>query len=234
MDKLILVNTKNTESRFNTMIPIPGPSFIMDDINDSYSSMNDDWKTTFCHTTHLQRSDILGEILVTKDNIATIINGSSKIQDIFNFSLLNYVHFNTIRKKWELLIFNNPNSHILNDIYNKKMNLFYLNPTYIKNLDSLFSEMYFVKKENIQTNFYSNKDPVTGFIDIKSLLDIVNANNINILVLPSNIGIDELVFINNSIHNNFNNDLLIHIALSETKTLLLNDSKEIKLTTKLV
>ena len=53
------------------------------------------------------------------------------------------------------------------------MNLFYLNPTYIKNLDSLFSEMYFVKKENIQTNFYSNKDPVTGFIDIKSLLDTI-------------------------------------------------------------
>ena len=114
------------------------------------------------------------------------------------------------------------------------MNLFYLNPTYTKNLDSLFSEMYFVKKENIQTNFYSNKDPVTGFIDIKSLLDIVNGNNINILVLPSNIGVDELVFINNIIHNNFNNDLLIHIALSDTKTLLLNDSKEIKLTTKLV
>ena len=157
-----------------------------------------------------------------------------KIQDIFDSSLANYIHFNTIRKKWELLFFNNPNQNILNDIYNKKMNLFYLNPTYIKNLDSLFSEMYFVKKENIQTNFYSNKDPVTGFIDIKSLLDIVNANNINILVLPSNIGIDELVFINNIIHNNFNNDLLIHIALSDTKTLLLNDSKEIKLTTKLV
>ena len=234
MDKLILVNTKNMETRNSMFGHSCSSSFIMDDNNDSYSYTNDEWKNAFCHTAHMQRSDILGEILVTRDNISTILNGSSKIQDIFDSSLTNYIHFNTIRKKWELLFFNNPNQNILNDIYNKKMNLFYLNPTYIKNLDSLFSEMYFVKKENIQTNFYSNKDPVTGFIDIKSLLDIVNGNNINILVLPSNIGIDELAFINNSIHNNFNNDLLIHIALSETKTLLLNDSKDIKLTTRCV
>lgn len=234
MDKLILVNTKEIETGNSIFSHICSTSFIMDDINDAYSPTTDEWKNAFSHTTHMQRSDILGEILVTRDNISTILNGSTKIQDIFNSALANYIHFNTIRKRWELLFFNNPNQNILNDIYNKKMNLFYLNPTYIKNLDSLFSEMYFVKKENIQTNFYSNKDPVTGFIDIKSLLDIVNANNINILVLPSNIGIDELAFINNSIHNNFNTDLQIHIVLSDTKTLLLNDSKDIKLTTKLV
>ena len=86
MDKLILVNTKNTESRYSIFGSVCGPSFIMDNINDSYSPTNDEWKNTFCHTTHMQRSDILGEILVTRDNISTILNGSSKIQDIFDSS----------------------------------------------------------------------------------------------------------------------------------------------------
>ena len=115
MDKLILVNTKNMEMRNSIFSHSCGSSFIMDDNNDSYSYTNDEWKNAFCHTAHMQRSDILGEILVTRDNISTILNGSSKIQDIFDSSLANYIHFNTIRKKWELLFFNNPNQNILND-----------------------------------------------------------------------------------------------------------------------
>ena len=98
MDKLILVNTKNIETRNSMFSHSCGSSFIMDDNNDSYSYTNDEWKNAFCHTAHMQRSDILGEILVTRDNISTILNGSSKIQDIFDSSLANYIHFNTIRK----------------------------------------------------------------------------------------------------------------------------------------
>ena len=40
-------------------------------------------------------------------------------------------------------------------------------------------------------------------------------SNINVLVLPSNIGVNELSFINDHIHSNFNTDLLIHVVLND-------------------